>query len=75
MRKVVNKAQYLIYCPRNKENGEYVDLDYNLTDDIAEAIGWKTPELCKKDIATFDEPDEWEVVEKVTTIKIIKEEG
>lgn len=61
-----------LYCPRNIETGEYIDERYNLTDDISEAIGWRTPEDCKKDIATLDEPEMWEVVEKIINMVIVE---
>ena len=72
---VLNEKQSILYCPRNKNTGEYVTERYEPTEDIFEAIGWRTPELCKKDIASFDEPDEWEVAKKITTMTMIKEEG
>lgn len=54
----------VLYCPRNIETGEFVDMGYNPTDDITEAIGWKTPAEAKLDISHFDEPDNWKVVKK-----------
>lgn len=58
----------VLYCPRNKTTGEYVTDRYEPTDDIYEAIGWKTIKLCKEDITHFDEPEEWEVAIKVVTM-------
>lgn len=68
----INGYNSVLYCPRNIETGEYIDERYNPTDDISEAIGWRTPEDCKKDIANLDEPDMWEVVEKIITMVIVE---
>lgn len=74
MQTVLNRKQSILYCPRNIKTGEYVTERYEPAEDIFEAIGWNTPELCKRDIATFDEPDEWEVAKKITTMIMVKEE-
>lgn len=60
----------IIYCPRNIETGEYIDSNYDPTEDITEAIGWKTPEEAKLDISKLDEPEMWEVVKKYTHVHV-----
>lgn len=69
---ILGRYDNRLYCPRNKDTGEYIDERYNPTDDISEAIGWRTPEDCKKDIATLDEPEMWKVVEKIITMVIVE---
>lgn len=78
MRSIIFKNLYdsfesIIFCPRNKFTGEYIDERYNPTKDVTEAIGWKTKEECQKDIDTLDSPKEWEIVLKHTTINIGKD--
>lgn len=65
---VIQHDIHYLYCPMKKKTNEFVTERYELTNNIFEAIGWETEELCKKDIAEMDEPKEWTIV-----IKIIEE--
>lgn len=62
----------ILYCPKLKGKEQYVDERYNPTEDIFEAIGWKTKEQCYKDIQDFDVPADYEIVKKVTTVRIVR---
>lgn len=61
-----------IYCPRNKKTGEYLNEQCYRVSNIFELLGWRTIELCKREIASLNEPDEWEVVEVLISLKTIK---
>lgn len=71
-KEVYKKYKSKLYCPRNKITGEYIDGRYNNTEDIAEAVGWETKDLCIKGIQEFDEPNEWEISVKFTDIIVGK---
>lgn len=68
--KIIQTKSSVLYCPKLKDKKEYVDERYNPTEDIFEAIGWKTKEQCERDIKDFDVPEDYEIVKKVTTAKI-----
>lgn len=72
MRAIEVKSNVL-HAFRNKETGEYVDEDFNPTEDIYEAIGYSKYEDAVKALEDFDEPDEWYIVLKVITESIIDE--
>lgn len=61
----------VLYCPRNKHTGEYVTERYEPTEDIFEAIGWKSIKLCEEDITHFDEPEDWEVAIKIVNMTML----
>jgi len=69
---VIQTKSSILYCPKLKAKKEYVDERYNPTEDIFEAIGWKTKEQCEKDIKDFDVPEDYEIVKKITTVRIVK---
>ncbi len=69
---VLQTKSSVLYCPKLKAKKEYVDERYNPTEDIFEAIGWKTKEQCEKDIKDFDVPEDYEIVKKITTVRIVK---
>jgi len=73
MERVINSTSKLLYIFRNRETGEYVDTDFNPTDDIIEAVGYPTLDSAIKALNEFDFPDEWYIVKKVTSITIIGE--
>lgn len=60
-----------IYCLMNKEL-EFIDEDFNITEDIREAIGWQTIEEAQKERAELDEPEEFKIVEKTVKFEITK---
>lgn len=60
----------ILYCPKLKNENQYIDEKYNPTEDIFEAIGWKTKELCNKDIQELDKPEDYIIVKKITTVNI-----
>lgn len=68
--KIIETKSSTLYCPKLKEKKQYVDERYNPTEDIFEAIGWKTKELCNKDIQDFDNPEDYEIVKKITTVRM-----
>lgn len=68
--KAIGTKTSILYCPKLKNENQYVDEKYNPTDDIFEAIGWKTKEQCQKDIQDFDEPEDYTIVKKITTVTI-----
>lgn len=68
--KIIGKKVSTIYCAKLKNENQYLDERYNLTEDIFEAIGWKTKELCYKDIQKFDNPNDYTIVKKITTVKM-----
>lgn len=69
---VLQTKSSVLYCPKLKAKKEYVDERYNPTEDIFEAIGWKTKEQCEEDIKDFDVPEDYEIVKKITTVRIVK---
>ena len=73
MEKILGSKTSLIYVFRNKETGEYVDENYDPTDNIFEAIGYADKELALKELEKFDEPEEWYLVSKVTSTCIFGE--
>lgn len=68
--KLLNTKTSIIYCAKLKNKNEYIDERYNLTKDVFEAIGWKTKELCQKDINELDNPNDYIIVKKTTTVKM-----
>ena len=68
--KAIETRTSILYCPKLKNKNQFVDESYNPTEDIFEAIGWKTEEQCKKDIQKFDTPEDYEIVKKIVTVKI-----
>ena len=71
--RVIEVKSNVLHVFRNKETGEYVDEDFNPTEDIYEAIGYSKYEDAVKALEDFDEPDEWYIVLKVITESIIDE--
>lgn len=69
-KRIIKTKTSTLYCPKLKNENQFVDEKYNPTEDIFEAIGWKTEEQCKKDIQNFDIPEEYEIVKKIVTVKI-----
>jgi hypothetical protein len=63
----------LLFVFRNKLTGEYLDSNYNYTEDISKAIGCRSYKEALDDINNFDEPEEYYVVRKVTNITILGE--
>ena len=51
---------------------EFIDEDFNITDDIRDAIGWKSEEEAEKERQELDEPEEFKIVIKSVDMKIIK---
>lgn len=68
--KTIETKTSILYCPKLKNKNQFVDEKYNPTDDIFEAIGWKTKEQCSKDIQEFDTPEDYIIVKKITTVNI-----
>lgn len=73
MERIINSTSKLLYIYRNKETGEYVDSDFNPTEDIVDAVGFTSLEAAIKALEDFDIPDEWYIVKKLTNITIIGE--
>lgn len=63
----------ILYVFRNKLTGEFVDEDGNPTEDIFEAVGYPLYSEALNALKTFDEPDEWYIVTKITNVSIIGE--
>jgi len=61
----------VLYVYMNKETNEFVDEDFNPTDNIFEATGYDNYDTAVKALENFDEPEDWTVVSKVITITII----
>ncbi len=68
--KTIETKTSTIYCAKLKNENQYIDENYNPTNEIFEAIGWKTKEQCNKDIQNFDEPTNYTIVKKITTVSI-----
>ena len=51
---------------------EFINEDFDLTDDIREAIGWRSQEEAEKERLELDEPEEFKIVIKWVEMKIIK---
>lgn len=68
--KTIETKTSILYCPKLKNKNQFVDEKYNPTDDIFQAIGWKTEEQCNKDIQEFDSPENYMIVKKITTVNI-----
>lgn len=60
-----------LYCLMNSDM-KFIDEDFNLTDDIREAIGWRSEEEAEKERLELDEPEEFKIVIKWVEMKIIK---
>ena len=73
MIRVLNNESSMLYVFRNKETGEYVDENYDPTDDISEAIGYKDYNRAVEALKDFDEPDSWYIVYKLIDITILGE--
>lgn len=73
MEKLLESKSNLLYVFRNKETGEYIDENYDPTEDIYEAIGYEDMSLALAEIAELDEPDKWYLVKKVITITAVGE--
>ena len=70
------KETTIKYCFMNYD-GEFIGDDYNLVDNMEEAIGWDTLEHAQKDLNELDEPEEFMIViiEKTLSLKkILKRE-
>ena len=73
MEKILETTSSLLFVFRNKTTGEYVDEDGNPTDEIYEAIGYRTLDEAKRNLDTFDEPEEWYIVKKIIIMSIVGE--
>lgn len=73
MEKILETTSSLLFVFRNKTTGEYVDEDGNPTDEIYEAVGYRTLDEAKKNLDTFDEPEEWYIVKKIIIMSIVGE--
>lgn len=70
--KTISTKTSILYCPKLKTKNQYVDEKYNPTEDIFEAIGWKTEDQCSKDIQCFDTPEDYTIIKKITTVTMEK---
>lgn len=66
----MNKEKVL-YCFMNK-SFEFIDNDWNPTENIDEITGYTDIEEAKKQRKELDEPDEWKIV-KIRVIKVLEE--
>lgn len=73
MEKMLETQSSLLFVYRNRLTGEYVDEEGNPTEDIYEAVGYRTLDEAKKNLDTFDEPEEWYIVKKIIVMSIIGE--
>lgn len=73
MEKILETTSSLLFVFRNKTTGEYVDEDGNPTDEIYEAVGYRTLDEAKRNLDTFDEPEEWYIVKKIIIMSIVGE--
>ena len=73
MEKILETRSSLLFVFRNKTTGEYIDEDGNPTDVIYEAVGYRTLDEAKKNLDTFDEPEEWYIVKKIIIMSIVGE--
>ena len=73
MENILETTSSLLFVFRNKTTGEYVDEDGNPTDEIYEAVGYRTLDEAKKNLDTFDEPEEWYIVKKIIIMSIVGE--
>ena len=77
--KVIKKERFLkgttsiLYVFRNRQTGEFVDEDGNYTEDLYDAVGYQVYEEAYRALETFDEPEDWYIVTKITNISIIGE--
>ena len=70
------KETTIKYCLMNYD-GEFIGDDYNLVDNMEEAVGWDTLEQVQEDLNELDEPEEFMIVviEKTLSLKkILKRE-
>lgn len=63
----------VVYVYKNKKTGEYVDENFDQTRDIFEATGYNDYDYAVKALDDFDEPEDWYVVSKLTTVTVIDE--
>lgn len=66
----MNKEKVL-YCFMNKQF-EFIDEDWNPTENIEEIIGYESLEDARKQRKELDEPEEWKIV-KIKTIRVLEE--
>lgn len=59
-----------LYCLMDRETGEYITDDFNLTDECKNAIGWQTKKECDKVRKSLDEPKRFMIVVKHISIVI-----
>ena len=71
--KLLKTSSSLLYVFRNKETGEFVDEDGNVTDNIFDAVGFPLYSEALDYLDTFDEPELWYIVTKITTMQIVGE--
>lgn len=71
--RILESKSSVLYIFRNKETGEYVDENYDSTENIYEAIGYADKEKAIKEIDNFDEPCNWYIVTKVINMTVIGE--
>lgn len=71
--RILESKSSVLYIFRNKETGEYVDENYDPTENIYEAIGYADKEKAIKEIDNFDEPGNWYIVTKVINMTVIGE--
>ena len=73
MEKMLETQSSLLFVYRNRLTGEYVDEEGNPTEDSYEAVGYRTLDEAKKNLDTFDEPEEWYIVKKIIIMSIVGE--
>lgn len=61
-----------LYCLMDKETGEYITDDFDVTNECKYAIGWKTKKEANKVRKTLDEPRNFKIVVKHISIIITK---
>lgn len=75
----MNKEKFLksdtsvLYVFRNKDTGDYIDEDGNMTESVLEAVGLPVYEDAVKSLIEFDEPYNWYIVTKITNVTILGE--
>ena len=71
--KMLGTSTSIIYVPRHKLSGEYVDESGNMTKHIEDAAGFSDYTNALNYLNDFDEPDSFYLVAKITNIVIIGE--
>lgn len=71
--KVLKNSSAILFIPRNKTTGEFIDEDGNTTFSVSDAAGYKDYATADEKLGEFDEPDDWYIVMKLININIIGE--